>query len=71
MNVRGWWARVTHRGAHRAATVGGESIHAVSAAARTEQAKLAEALARQHEAEAFLRKFRHTFGVDDGHGGRA
>jgi len=64
-----WWQRFTRRGAHRRGRhQGGESIHAVTAAARTEQAKLAEARQRAAEAEAFLTDFRHVFGLNGGTG---
>ena len=64
-----WWRRLTRHGAHRRGRrQGGESIHAVTAAARTEQAKLVEAQQRAAEAEAFLADFRHVFGLNGGTG---
>ena len=69
MRLREWWHRIGHRGEHRRGRPRGpESIHAVTAAARVEEAKLAEAQARAREAEVFLREFRRAFGLRNGHG---
>lgn len=71
MRLREWWHRISRRGRHRRGRTyaPSESIHVIEAAARAEQAKLAEAQARAREAEVFLRDFRRAFGLRNGHGG--
>lgn len=60
-----WWRRLVHRGVHRRGQPqGGESIHAVTAAARTEQAKAEQARQRAAEVDRFMADFRHAFGLD-------